>query len=91
LKRWKFCADCPQKQERDIFKTDTEQLVFDFLGKTDFQFERFERVLYQTINLSELSPERMTIKTAAMVGVYKAEERRWEKIRDAERKANTPK
>jgi hypothetical protein len=91
LKRSKCCADCPQKQERDVFKTDSEELIFEFLGRTDFRFEQFERILYETINLSELPRERMTIKTAAVAAVYRSEERRWEKIRDAKREANVAK
>jgi hypothetical protein len=42
-------------------------------------------VLYTTIGLADLPRNKMTIKTAEMLGVYKKEERRAEIIRQAER------
>jgi hypothetical protein len=43
------------------------------------------------MSLTDLPPDKMTIKTAAMVNVYQSEKTRFEKVRKEESEPNVPK
>ena len=90
-KRFKFCEGCPHRLERENFKAECGQAVSDTLGQVKFDFEKTVSVFYQMRNLEEVAADKISVRTAAHLSVYRSEKNRAEAIKEAERKANQPK
>ena len=82
-----FCEDCPHKIEREQLKTAAAELIFEMLGFADtrYGFEKMISIFHQTAALEHLPPERMTVKTAEMMMIYRSEKSRADAIREADK------
>jgi hypothetical protein len=57
------------------------------LGTDKFKFDRMLSAFYQVLNLEDLPKDKMSIKTASMLGIYNREKRRFDRIKELEREA----
>lgn len=86
--RSKYCSDCPHKIERDSFREHAEETVFETMGACGFNFDKTLSRFYSIRNLEDVSRDKVSAYSAAFLNVYFSEKRRFEAIKDAERKTS---
>lgn len=77
------CEECPHRLAAKSFKNQFEEIILVEFGEEiskKFKFESLVLILNQTISLEDLPARQMTAKTEAILGIYRKEKYRHEKI-----------
>jgi hypothetical protein len=78
ISRNKFCDGCALKLQKDRFRQEVLKVWEQRLGKTakQFRFENVVTTLNTVIDLENLPPEKLSVKSAVLLNVYLGEKQK---------------
>lgn len=82
-RRSKQCVDCPHRIEKENFKLQAEDTIFEIMGKRKFDFDKILNVFYQIRSLEDVANQKYSVKSGIFLGVYFQEKNRAEKLRES--------
>ncbi len=76
--RTKYCDHCPRTRQHRAFEQQTVERWAEWLGPEagEFDFETMVETLYGVMRLESLADDKLTVRGAAMLNIYRGEKER---------------